>query len=54
MCKNKIEYSKYEREYSKFAALDTFIDMNWNKLSQEDYAWCLDILRTIVKRINEE
>lgn len=46
--------TKSLKEYSKFVALDTFINENYNKMSQEDYIWCLSILRVIVKRIIEE
>lgn len=46
--------TKNQKEYSKFVALDTFITENYNKMSQEDYIWCLSILRAIVKRIIEE
>jgi hypothetical protein len=46
--------TKTQKEYSKFVALDTFINDNWSKMSQEDYIWCLNILRVIVKRIIEE
>lgn len=46
--------TKIQKEYSKFVALDTFINENYNKMSQEDYIWCLSILRVIVKRIIEE
>ena len=47
--------TKNQKEFSKFVALDTFINDNYNKMSQEDYIWCLNILRVIVNRIiNEE
>lgn len=46
--------TKNQKEYSKFVALDTFINENYNKMSQKDYIWCLSILRVLVKRIIEE
>lgn len=46
--------SKNEKEYSKFVAMDTFINEHWKAMDQETYQWCLNILRVIVERIIEE